>query len=166
MNYFPVFLDIKNRLCLVVGAGNIAARKIELLAKAGASVKVVAIDINSAVKSLIAEFSFECEQREFQESDIDGMSLVISATDNNSLNRRISEIAQSKQIPVNVVDSPELCSFITPSMIDRDPIQIAISTGGSSPVLARHIRTKLESTIPSGYGELAGLFSKYRESVQ
>ena len=166
MSYFPVFLDINNKSCLVVGAGNIAARKIELLAKAGASVKVVAIDIGSTVKSLIAEFNYECEQREFQESDIDGMSLVISATDNNALNRRISEIAQSKQIPVNVVDSPHLCSFITPSMIDRSPVQIAISTGGSSPVLARHIRTRLESTIPSSYGELAGLFSKYRESVQ
>lgn len=166
MDYFPVFLNIKNKHCLVVGAGNIAARKIELLAKAGASVKIVAIEISNAVGSLLAEYNFECEQREFHDSDIDGMSLVISATDNHSLNRKISGLAQSKQIPVNVVDDPDLCSFITPSIINRDPVQIAISTGGSSPVLARHIRTMLESTIPAGYGKLAGLFSKYREAVQ
>ena len=166
MDYFPVFLDIKNKRCLVVGAGKIAARKIEMLAKAGASVKVIAIEIGSAARSLVAEFNLECEQREFLDADLDGMSLVISATDNNSLNRKISEIAQAKQIPVNVVDNTDLCSFITPSMIDRNPIQIAISTGGSSPVLARHIRTKLESLIPSSYGELAGLFARFRESVQ
>lgn len=166
MDYFPVFLDIKNKRCLVVGAGNIAARKIELLSKAGASVKVIAIEIGGAVRSLAAEFNLECEQREFRDADIDGMTLVISATDNNFLNRKISEIAQAKQIPVNVVDNTDLCSFITPSMIDRNPIQIAISTGGSSPVLARHIRTKLESLIPASYGELAGLFARFRESVQ
>lgn len=166
MDYFPVFLDIKNKPCLVVGAGNIAARKIESLAKAGASVKVIALEICSAVQSLAVEFKIEFEQRDFIDTDIDGMFLVISATDNSSLNKRISEIAQAKQIPVNVVDDTDLCSFITPSTIERNPIQIAISTGGSSPVLARHIRTKLESIIPSSYGDLAGLFARYRDAVQ
>ncbi len=166
MNYFPVFLDIKNRSCLVVGAGNVAARKIELLLKAGASVKVIAREISQAVVELQHEHPIQCETREFVDSDIDGVSLVVSATDNSKLNKKISTIAQSKQIPVNVVDNPDLCSFITPSMIDRNPVQIAISTGGSSPVLARHIRTKLESTIPSSYGELAGLFSRHRDLVK
>ncbi len=166
MDYFPVFLDIKNKPCLVVGAGSIAARKVELLLKAGAAVKVIAIEIGSSVRSLAAEFNFAYEQREFLDTDIEGMSLVISATDNSSLNRKVSEIAQAQQIPVNVVDNTDLCSFITPSMIDRSPVQIAISTGGSSPVIARHIRTKLESTIPSGYGRLADLFARYREPVQ
>jgi uroporphyrin-III C-methyltransferase/precorrin-2 dehydrogenase/sirohydrochlorin ferrochelatase len=114
----------------------------------------------------VAENNFEFHQREFIESDIDDVVLVISATDNPELNSRVSALAQSRRIPVNVVDNPQLCSFITPSMIDRDPVQIAISTGGSAPVLARHIRTKLESTIPASYGELGGLFSRYRESVK
>ncbi len=166
MNYFPVFLDIKNKPCLVVGAGNIAARKIELLLKAEASVKVIGREIGQAVVELQKEHSIQCETREFVDSDLDQINLVIAATDDREQNERISRLAQSMQIPVNVVDNPDLCSFITPSMIDRDPVQIAISTSGSSPVLARHIRTKLEGSIPSSYGELAALFSRHRDSVK
>ena len=166
MKYFPIYLNIRSKPCLVVGAGNIAARKIELLAKAGADVKIVATEISEAVETLIAQYDFEYHKREFIDSDIDGVSLVVSATNNRSLNKRVSVLTQSKQIPVNVVDNPDLCSFITPSIIDRDPVQIAISTGGSSPVLARNIRTKLESMIPACYGELAGIFSRHRDSVK
>ncbi len=163
MNFLPVFLNIKNQPCLVVGAGNIAARKIELLLKAGALVKVVALEISEAVRELT---SIQCESRSFEDSDLDNVVLVITATDDHALNIRVSKLARQKSIPVNVVDNPELCSFITPSIIDRDPVQIAISTGGASPVLARQIRTKLESSIPASYGELARLIDGYRQSVK
>ncbi len=166
MNFFPIFLDIRNKPCLVVGAGNIAARKIELLLKADASIKVVARNIGHAVVEMQQWHSFQCEPRDFVDLDLEQVVLVIAATDDRELNKRISSLAQSKQIPVNVVDNPDLCSFITPSMIDRDPLQIAISTGGASPVIARHIRTKLEGYIPSAYGDLVRLFGRYRMSVK
>ena len=166
MKYFPAFLNIKDQPCLVVGAGNIAARKIELLLKADAAVKVVARKYSPAVLELQSEAGIQCETREFQDTDLDKVNLVIAATDDNELNTRISTLARQKCIPVNVVDKKDLCTFITPSMIDRDPVQIAISTGGASPVLARSIRTKLESSIPSSYGELASLIDKQRENVK
>jgi len=166
MKYFPVFLDINNRPCLVVGAGNIAARKIELLLKADAAVKVVAKEYSAAVLELRAESGIHCETREFEDADLDNVNLVIAATDNTELNTRISTLARQKFIPVNVVDKKDLCTFITPSMIDRDPVQIAISTGGASPVLARSIRTKLESTIPASYGDLAALIDTQRQNVK
>ncbi|MCP3690096.1 MAG: uroporphyrinogen-III C-methyltransferase [Gammaproteobacteria bacterium] len=163
MNFLPVFLNIKNQPCLVVGAGNIAARKIELLLKAGASVKVVALEISEAVRQLT---SVQCERRSFEDADLDNVVLVIAATDDQALNTRVSMLARLKGIPVNVVDNPGLCSFIMPSIIDRDPVQIAISTGGASPVLARQIRSKLEGIIPGSYGELARLIDGYRQSVK
>ncbi len=163
MNFLPVFLNVKNQPCLVVGAGNIAARKIELLLKAGAAVKVVALEISEAVRQLT---SVLCERRPFEDADLDNVVLVIAATDDHELNTRVSKLARQNSIPVNVVDNPELCSFITPSIIDRDPVQIAISTGGASPVLARQIRTKLEGSIPASYGELARLIDGYRQSVK
>ncbi|MCP4488714.1 MAG: uroporphyrinogen-III C-methyltransferase [Gammaproteobacteria bacterium] len=163
MNFLPVFLNIKNQTCLVVGAGNIAARKIELLLNAGAAVKVVAPEISAAVREFT---SVQYESRPFEDADLDNVVLVIAATDDRTLNMRVSKLARHKRIPVNVVDNPELCSFITPSIIDRDPVQIAISTGGASPVLARQIRTKLESSIPASYGELAQLIDGYRQSVK
>jgi len=166
MKYFPLFLNIKGQPCLVVGAGNIAARKIELLLKADAAVKVVAREFSAAVLELQAEASIQCETREFEDSDLDNINLVIAATDNTALNTRISTLARQKFIPVNVVDKKELCTFITPSMIDRDPVQIAISTGGASPVLARSIRTKLESSIPASYGDLASLIDTQRQNVK
>ncbi|MCP4433125.1 MAG: uroporphyrinogen-III C-methyltransferase [Gammaproteobacteria bacterium] len=166
MNFFPVFLDIKNKPCLVVGAGNIAARKMELLLKAGASVKVIAGKIGDQVKELQHRHSIQCEVRAFNDGDLEQVVLVIAATDDRELNERISSLAKTRQIPVNVVDNPDLCSFITPSIIDRDPVQIAISTGGSSPVIARHIRTQLESSIPACYGELARLFADHRLLVK
>jgi len=166
MNFLPVFLNVKNKPCLVIGAGSVAARKIELLLKASATVKVVAREIGDTVLDMKSQGSVTCEKREFRDEDLENVNLVIAATDNTELNTRISTQARSKNIPVNVVDNPSLCSFITPSIIDRDPVQIAISTGGASPVLARLIRAQLESSIPAAYGELTRLVDGYRESVK
>ncbi len=166
MKYLPIFYNISGRKCLVVGAGAIAARKAELLLKAGGKLRIVAIDISERIHELAAGHSLELLQREFTEADMDGVACVIAATDNDILNREISGLARARDIPVNVVDNPELCSFIMPSMIDRGPVQIAISSGGVSPVLARMLRSKLESCIPGAYGELAKLAEAFRQPVK
>jgi uroporphyrin-III C-methyltransferase/precorrin-2 dehydrogenase/sirohydrochlorin ferrochelatase len=166
MNFLPIFYNIAAKPCLVVGGGAIAARKAELLLKAGGELRVVAPDIGDRIREMADSQTLEFEQRAFVADDLSGMVCVIAATDNMAVNREISAQAQARGIPVNVVDSPQLCSFIMPSMIDRSPVQIAISTGGVSPVLARMLRSKLESCIPGAYGELAGLAEEFRDSVK
>ena len=166
MNYLPIFLNINNKPCLVIGAGSIAVRKAELLLKAGANIRVIAKQISDSMSTLQQQHGFECVVREFDKNDLENVNLVISATNNQKLNASVSRLADSKHIPVNVVDNPDLCSFIMPSIVDRNPLQIAISTGGTSPVLARMLRSKLESTIPAAYGELAKLCDNYRDKVK
>jgi uroporphyrin-III C-methyltransferase/precorrin-2 dehydrogenase/sirohydrochlorin ferrochelatase len=166
MKQLPIFLTIRHKACLVVGAGSIAARKIGLLLKAGADVSVVASEIGSEVSELEKQGAIRCLLRNYEPTDLKGIKLVIAATNNAQLNADISIMAQAENILVNVVDNPELCSFLMPSIIDRNPIQIAISTGGASPVLARLIRSKLEASIPSAYGELAKLVENYRTKVK
>jgi len=166
MEFFPIFLDIKSKPCLVVGGGSVAARKVSLLRKAGARVRVVSPQLCSELQALADSGDIEFVQRGFEPVDLEDKVLVIAATDDEAVNATISSLAQARALPVNVVDQPELCSFITPSMIERDPVQIAISTGGASPVLARQLRAKLESSIPSGYGRLAALVEEYRDAVK
>jgi uroporphyrin-III C-methyltransferase/precorrin-2 dehydrogenase/sirohydrochlorin ferrochelatase len=166
MDYLPIFLKVEGRPCLVVGGGKVAARKVALLNRAGAAITVVAPDICDEIKALASQSAVNCIEREFSDADMDGVVLVIAATDNASVNRAVSELANQGRIPVNVVDNPVLCSFIVPSIIDRSPVQVAVSTGGASPVLARLLRTHLESFIPAAYGRLAHLVDKYRHSVK
>ena len=166
MKLLPLFLDIKDKPCLVIGAGAVAARKAELLIKAGASVRVVAREIGEAMSNLQQQSKINIAARAFEESDLDQIYVVIAATNDKDLNARVSKLAQSRRIPVNVVDNPKLCSFIMPSIIDRDPVQIAVSTGGASPVLARLLRSRLESLVPAAYGNLAKLVEGYRDRVK
>ena len=166
MKHLPIFFDIRQKPCLVVGAGSIAARKIEILLKADADVVVIAKSIGSEVTALEKKNAIRCQLRGFNSTDLKGMRLVIAATDDAELNASISVMAQAANIPVNVVDNLKLCSFLMPSIIDRNPIQIAISTGGASPVLARLLRAKLEASIPAAYGELAKLVQNYRIKVK
>lgn len=149
-----------------MGAGGIAVRKVELLLKAGAKVRVVAKTLCPAMSALQQQHDFECQVRKYKKSDIENVDLIIAATNDSQLNASISSLARSKHIPVNVVDNPNLCSFIMPSIVDRDPVQIAVSTGGASPVLARLLRSQLESTIPAAYGELAKLADSCRHRVK
>jgi len=166
MDFLPVFLDIKDKTALVVGGGEVAARKVSLLLQAKAQVRVIALDICPNLKTLSKDGAIKYEQREYQDKDLDGCSLVYAATDNPEVNRRVSDSAKSRLLPVNVVDQPELCSFITPSIVDRSPVVVAVSTGGASPVLARLIRSRLESVIPAGYGRLADLAKRFRDRVK
>ncbi|HYQ73263.1 MAG TPA: siroheme synthase CysG [Gammaproteobacteria bacterium] len=166
MDYFPLFLKVANRPCLVVGGGKVAARKIQLLRRAGARVTVVSPRSCDEVLAFADAGEVTYVHRDFQDEDLDAMVLVIAATSNNAVNRHIADLAERQRIPVNVVDCPELCSFIVPSMVDRSPVQVAVSTGGSSPVLARLLRARLESFIPAAYGRLARLVDDYRQSVK
>jgi uroporphyrin-III C-methyltransferase/precorrin-2 dehydrogenase/sirohydrochlorin ferrochelatase len=163
MDYFPISLKLKNLPCLVVGAGNCAARKIELLSRAGAKITVVARDISSIVAAIPNLTIYE---KTFDASDLHGFKLVVSATNDAKVNQFVSECAKSQNVWVNVVDSPELCDFIFPAIVDRSPITIAISSGGASPVLARLLRAKIETVIPSNYAVLGGLAEKFREAVK
>jgi uroporphyrin-III C-methyltransferase/precorrin-2 dehydrogenase/sirohydrochlorin ferrochelatase len=166
MDYFPLFINLKNKPCLVVGAGEIAARKIELLAKAGADITVIAPEISSQVSQLKNTYDLNIIQRSFTADDIHRQRLIISATNQKNINKLVTTTAEEHNIPVNVVDNPSLCSFIVPAIIDRSPIVAAISSGGASPVLTRLLRAKIESLIPPAFGRLAQLAEKYRGLVK
>ncbi len=166
MSWLTIVMQLQNRPCLVVGGGTVAARKIEKLLKAGAVVTVVAPELCKEVGDLRDKNRVTHRAESFQESHLDGMTLVIAATDQLEVNRVVSQLAQARSLPVNVVDNPALCSFIMPSVVDRDPVQIAISTGGASPVLARLLRARLETLIPASFGKLAQLMGKSREQVR
>lgn len=166
MKYLPIFYDLSVRPCLVVGAGDIAARKVRQLRKADASVTVIAPDICAELKALADSKEINYIEGVFIEALLDDKMLVIAATNDVAVNKQVSELAKARNIPVNVVDIPDLCSFIMPSIVDRDPVQIAISTGGASPVLARLLRSRLETLIPASYGRLAQLMGKFRAHVK
>ncbi len=166
MDYLPLFFNLKNKNCLVVGGGETAARKTALLIQAGGQVTVISPKLGHTLQSLAdkQQLSFLCKK--YEKDDVIGFSLVISATDNQAVNRLVSETANQLHIPVNVVDDPKFCSFIFPSIIDRSPVIAAVSTGATSPVLARLLRGKIESTIPAAFGRLARLSEKFRPMVK
>jgi uroporphyrin-III C-methyltransferase / precorrin-2 dehydrogenase / sirohydrochlorin ferrochelatase len=155
MIYFPVFFDLKAQKVLIVGGGEVARRKLSLLESAGASVTVVAPQVVAEIQERAAAGKIRLAVREFVPEDLDGARLVIVATARRAVNRWIAALSEARSIPVNVVDDREASRFIVPALIDRDPVLVAISTGGTSPVLARRLRERLEAAIPKRIGELA-----------
>jgi uroporphyrin-III C-methyltransferase/precorrin-2 dehydrogenase/sirohydrochlorin ferrochelatase len=166
MDYLPIFLDLRGRQCLLVGGGEVAARKTDLLLQAGADVVAVAPALGQTMQALADARRIAYRAGEFQESDLDGAQLVIAASDDRSVNARAAALADGRGVPVNVVDDPALCRFIVPAIVDRSPVVAAISTGGTSPVLARLIRGRLEALIPAAFGRLAALAGAFREQVK
>lgn len=166
MEYLPLFFDIKQQRCLIVGGGHVALRKAQALARAQAQLIVVAPDIVDELQQLVIDTQGECHAREFRADDIDHCRLVIAATDDDDINQQVSQTAQQAKLLVNVVDNPQLSNFIMPSVIDRDPVTIAISSSGAAPVLARSLRARIETLIPAGYGDLAQLAAKFRDQVK
>ena len=166
MRHFPIFLNLDKRRCLVVGGGEVAASKVQPLLRSNADVIVVAPWVGDAIQSLKQQGKVRHEARKFQAQDVSGCALVIAATADEQVNRAVAAAAGNANIPVNVVDNPALCSFIMPSVVDRDPVQIAVSTGGASPVLARLLRAKLETLVPASYGRLATVVREFRERVR
>ena len=166
MEHLPIFINLKQKPVLVVGGGGIALRKINLLIKAQASVNCLSPLFCDGIASLSADKSVNLIQKSFEPDDIKNYSIIIASTDDSLVNSSISELAKKANIPVNVVDSPELSSFIMPSIVDRSPVIIAVSSAGKAPVLARIIRAKLETVIPSAYGLLAEIAGEYRQKVK
>ena len=166
MDFLPIFLNIKNRTCLVVGGGEVATRKIMLLLQAGTQVSVVSPELDAALNEYLAQGKIKHCAEYFQPEHLENIVLVIAATNDRATNRRVSEAAQQRQIPVNVVDNPDLCTFIMPSIVDRSPLLIAVSSGGQSPVLARLLRAQLEIMIPVAYARLAAIAGKFRQRVK
>lgn len=166
MNYLPLFLDVKNKPCLVVGGGLIASRKISLLIRAQATITVVAPEITSEVQNRVNDGAVTWQQKNFMLEDLKDYQLVLAATDNRKVNAEIAARCKERNILVNAADDVQNCNFILPSVIDRSPVQIAVSTGGASPVLARMLRAKLESCTPAAYGQLAKLIEDNRSKVK
>jgi uroporphyrin-III C-methyltransferase / precorrin-2 dehydrogenase / sirohydrochlorin ferrochelatase len=162
----PLFLDMKGKPCLVIGGGATAARKVGSLLRADAAVTLVAPQVCETLVRKVDAGEVRHLPRAFEPSDLPGNRLVIAATDDRGVNRQIARLAGERDIPVNVVDDPEACTFLLPSIVDRSPVTIAVSTGKASPVLARLLRTWLESLIPAGYGRLAELAGRYRNRVK
>ena len=166
MRYFPIFIDTQNQSCLVIGAGEVAARKVELLLKTPAKITVVAPESCLTLTQLAGAGKIILLKRSFTPSDIQDQKLIFVATNNNQLNADIHRLATAKGLLVNVVDNPPLCEFITPAIIDRSPIVVALSSGGVAPVLLRYLRQKLEAVLPQGISKLGALFETFRSKVK
>ncbi len=166
MDFLPIFLNISNRTCLVVGGGEVATRKIMLLLEAGAQVSVVSPELDATLNEFLAQGKINHCAGYFQPKHLENIALVIAATNDRTVNQQVSEAARQRQIPINVVDDPDLCTFIMPSIVDRSPLLIVISSGGQSPVLARLLRAQLEIMIPAAYARLAAIAGKFRQHVK
>lgn len=159
---FPLFVDLKDRLCVVVGGGKVASRKIAVLLEFGAKIRVVSPELTDQLVVLGQEGNLEITGREYSEEDMKDAFLVIAATSDRALNERIYRTAVEKGIFVNVADSPEECTFVFPSVVKREDLVIGISTSGSFPVLSKRIREKIEKDIPESYGDLLTIVKNYR----
>ena len=166
MDFLPIFLTVRDQACLVVGGGEVAARKAGVLLQAGAQVRVVAPELGSAMAALVAHGKVEHHAARFEAGHVQDCAVVIAATDDEQVNRAVAQAARGQHVPVNVVDRPDLCSFVMPSIIDRSPLVLAVSTGGAAPVLARLLRARLETLIPASYGRLAALMGEFRGKVK
>jgi len=155
MQYFPAFFDLRGQRVLVVGGGAVAQRKVALLERCGALITVVAPQVAPELRAAAAAGTLRLLAREFQGEDLEGATLVIVATSRRALNRWIATLCNSRGIAVNVVDDREASRFIVPAIIDRDPVLVAVSTGGAAPVLARRLRERLEALLPKRYGGFA-----------
>ena len=167
MDYLPIFLDLRGRKGLVVGAGDTAARKASLMLSAGAWVTAIAPDsLSPAFDELVGTDRLIHVREAFADRHLDGIDVVFAASDDDTLNRAVHDAARARHIPVNVVDKPEVCSFIMPAIIDRSPVMVAVSSGGEAPVLSRLLRARLETLIPAAYGRLAALAGSFKKAVR
>ena len=168
MKYFPFFLQLDQLPCLIVGGGSVAERKLDLLIKAKADITVISLEFSDYILDLAKTHNIRCVKKEYSNKILEEnkYNFVISATNDVSLNERVAKDCKKYNIIVNVVDQPEICDFIFPSILERGDITVAVSTGGASPVLARVLRTKLETMVPGSYGKLAEIVSANRIKVR
>lgn len=166
MDFLPILINIKNRNCLVIGGGKVAARRIALLLQAGAHITVIAPKLNLELHEQLRQGNIVHHAETFNPAHLTDATLVFAATNNRIVNQQVSEASKSLRIPINVADDPDLCSFIMPSIIDRSPILVSVSSSGKSPILARMLRARLETMIPEAYGRLATYAASFREQVK
>ncbi|MEC5211113.1 uroporphyrin-III C-methyltransferase/precorrin-2 dehydrogenase/sirohydrochlorin ferrochelatase [Psychrobacter sp. PL15] len=170
MNTFPLFFKLEGRKVLIVGGGDVALRKADLLSRAGACITILAPDICPELQALLtnakAGNKHHLVYENYNQSYMTGARVIIAGTDDEALNQQVHADATELNIPVNVVDTPHLCDFIFPAIVDRNPIVIGISSNGKAPVLARLLRARLETLIPQGYGKLAKLAGDFRAEVK
>jgi precorrin-2 dehydrogenase / sirohydrochlorin ferrochelatase len=164
-NYYPVFLQLANKRCLVVGGGDVATRKAASLQECGAAVCVVSPAVTPALQEMAAGGGLEIILRPFAVEDVHDAALVIAATNQPEVNRAVARACRERQIPVNVVDAPQESSFIVPAAIRRGPLTLAVSTGGTLPAMARKIRQDLENQFDEAYGELLTVLGETRTRV-
>ena len=166
MDHLPIFCQLRGRACLLVGGGDVAERKARLLLEAGALVTVNALEFTPQFQAWAQQGMLTLEQGPFSPSLLDISWLAIAATDDDAVNQQVSDAAESRRIFCNVVDAPKQASFIMPSIIDRSPLMVAVSSGGTSPVLARLLREKLEAILPLHLGKIAGYAGTLRGRVK
>jgi uroporphyrin-III C-methyltransferase/precorrin-2 dehydrogenase/sirohydrochlorin ferrochelatase len=166
MRYFPLFLDLRGRPVLVAGGGAVAERKVKLLLASGARVTIVAPVLCRALTARAAGGEITHRRGEFVESDLDSQRWVIAATDRSCVNRQIAAAAEARGLFVNVVDDAELSTAIMPALVDRSPLMIAVSSGGSAPMLARRVREQLETLLDQSWGRVAQLLGRWRSRVR
>ncbi len=163
--YYPIFLNLDGRRCVVVGGGSVAERKVGALLARGADVVVISPNLTEGLEALARDGKIGHFARGYQSGDLEGARLVFSATDDRPTNVAVFDEAETRGVPANVVDDPELCSFTVPSVVVRGELQIAISSGGASPALAKKIRLQLEEEFGPEYATLLDLLARFRERV-
>ena len=166
MDHLPIFLNVMGRRALVVGGGTVAARKTDLVVRAGCDVTVVAPTLNNDMARLVQENDIKHKTGELIAADLDGCTIAFGASADNAINRKLRDLAGSAGVPVNIADDPELCDFIMPAIVDRSPILVAVGSGGTSPLLTRMLKARFETTIPAAYGRLAEFAGRYRDRVK
>lgn len=165
MRYYPVNLDIRNRKCLVVGGGDVGTRKVITLLECGASVTVVSINASEKLLKLAESGNIELKRRPYTGTDLDGMFLVICATDNERLNLQVSIDAENLNMLCNIADRPDACNFILPALVKRGDLVIAVSTSGKSPAFAKKLRKDLEKQYGPEYADFLELMGAIRKKL-
>jgi precorrin-2 dehydrogenase / sirohydrochlorin ferrochelatase len=165
MRYYPAYLDIKDRACLVVGGGQVGTRKVGALLKCGARVTVISPQVTQELTRLAAKGRIELHRRAYQRTDMAHVFLVIGATNDPSLNKQIHQDAEAAQRLCNIADQPGLCNFVLPAIINQGDLSIAISTGGKSPAFARHLRRQLQALFGPEYGAMLALMGAIRQRL-
>jgi len=160
--YYPVYLDVKDRLCVIIGGGQIAEGKIASLLESGAQIKMISPEVTAEVQDMADAGILNLEKREYREGDLDGVFVAIAATDDTLVSRRIAQEASEKNVLLNVADVTYLCTFIAPSVVKKGDVTVAISTSGLSPALARKLREDLEVDPVLDYAYLAPMLSEVR----
>ena len=164
--FYPVFLNLTGRRCVIIGGGQIAEGKISKLLDSGAKIIVISPDATQGIRGFAESGQIEFDLRKYQEGDLQGAFLVIAATNDREVNQEIFEEAEKQGILLNAVDDMPRCSFIAPSIVEKGPVTVAISTGGASPALARKLREKMEVSSALDWADATGVLSKARQIIK